>query len=217
MLLVIHRYWARPDRAGELLALRVCMSAHHRSLGLTGGQVGLRRYGEYPPGIAPSNGPDVVHVYTYPTPADLERWGPVQRDSAAFRAVKEEQSGQVERFERERYAIVDPVAAVIGTNRYYAKPGMAQRVLATRLRGDAVLKELGLPPQRTGVRFSEPEGVPPNDAPPHLAWVATFANPDDYRREVEMATRAPELRELRQQQAHLLAGKVVEAYTIVTP
>jgi hypothetical protein len=218
MLLVIHRYYALPDRADELLALGVRISAGLRSLGLTAGQVGIRRRGEYPPGIAPSGGPDVVHVYTYPTVAELQRWVPVQLGSAAFRAVMEEQAGQLDRFEREGYAIVDPVSAVLGTNRYYAKPDMAERVLATRLRGDAVNGELGLPPQQTGVRYGPgAEGVAPDDIPPHVAWIATFTDADEYQREAEATKEARDVQELRQQQVPLLAGSVVETYTIITP
>jgi hypothetical protein len=216
MLLVIHRYFALPDRTDELLALRVRLSAGLRSLGLTAGQVGVRRYGEYPPGNPPGSGPDVVKVFAYPTVAELQRWGQRQEDSAAFRAVMEDQRGQVDRFEREGYAIVDPVAGVFSTNRYYAKPGMAERVLATRLRGDAVCKELGIPPQPTAVRSGPgAEDVAPGDAPPDVAGLATFADADDYRREREAAHSLRCLQELAQQQTQLLAGDVVEVYTIV--
>jgi hypothetical protein len=215
MLLVIHRYFALPDRADDLLALRVRISAGLRSLGLTGGQIGVRRYGEYPPGNPPESGPNVVKAFAYPTVAEMQRWGPVELGSAAFRAVMEEQGGQVARFEREGYAIVDPVAGVFGTNRYYAKPGLAERVLATRLRGDAVCAELGIPPQPTGVRYGEPEGVTPGDTPPHVAWLATFADADDYRREREAAQGARDLQELAAQQTPLLAGDLIEVYTIV--
>ena len=71
MFFVLHRYYPAPGGADALLAVRLRTSAAMRTLGMTGGQVGVRRYGEYPPSAPPSSGPDVLHVWTSATIAAL--------------------------------------------------------------------------------------------------------------------------------------------------
>ena len=218
MLLVIHRYYALPDRADELLALRVRISAGLRSLGLREGQVGRAQPGENPSGMPPPEGPAVMAVWSVPTEAEAQHWIGLQGSSAAFRAVTVEQSAQVVRYEREAYDIVDPAPAWLRLNRYDARPGMAKQVLVTRRRGNAAMRDMGIPAGQTGVRSGRwAEQVPPSGDTPPVIWLATFSSSIAYQRETEMAQQAPEVQALQAAQADLLARCVVETYAIVVP
>jgi hypothetical protein len=71
-------------------------------------------------------------------------------------------------------------------NRYYAKPGMADAVLQTRRRMDALYRRLNLPAGQTFVRHRQPDGAP--DAPalhytfredaPDVIWQCLYESRD---------------------------------------
>jgi hypothetical protein len=215
MLFVIHRYYTPRENSDELLALRLRLSAGLRSLGLTGGQLGRVLPGAYPPGTPVPAGPDVMAIWSVPTEAEAQRWIAQQLGSDAFRAVTVEQSEQVARYEREAYDIIDPAPGWLRLNRYYARPGMAEQVLETRRRGNAVMRQLEIPAGLTGTRNGPSQGESPEYAPPPVIWFATFADANEYQREATTATGARALQELLQGQPRLLTGCVVESYTIV--
>ena len=67
-------------------------------------------------------------------------------------------------------------------NRYYAQPGRADEVLATRRRASALLPGLGVPEGRIYVN------VEPADGHPHVVWACEY--PTIAERERSMAARA---------------------------
>ena len=81
---------------------------------------------------------------------------------------------------------------------YYAKPGRAAEVLATRRRASEVRVTLGLPPGRVFTK-AEPQGEGPD-----VTWECGFADATAHARDLEARARSPEFAAVRAQVTALI-------------
>jgi len=88
---------------------------------------------------------------------------------------------------------------ILVVNRYFARPGAAESVLATRWRASARLAELGLPVGQIFVRARA------SDAGPDVIWQCTYASPAERRLVTDRLSADAAFEAIRAEQASQLA------------
>jgi hypothetical protein len=105
MILVHQRYVAKPGLRERVLETRIEASRRLVQLGLPAGQIWVPVMGE--PGIEPADAADVVWECTYADLSERERIRALQENDPVFSAIRTRQGGQLTRWTREHYRLVD--------------------------------------------------------------------------------------------------------------
>jgi hypothetical protein len=105
MILVHQRYVAKPGLRERVLETRIEASRRLAALGVPAGQIWVPVTGES--GIDPADAADVVWECTYADLGERERIRAFQEGDAAFAAIRTRQGGQLNRWTREHYRLVD--------------------------------------------------------------------------------------------------------------
>lgn len=105
MILVHQRYTAKPGLRERVLDTRIEASRRLAELGVPPGQIWVPVTGE--PGIDQADAADVIWECTYPDVRERERIRAFQEGDAAFAAIRTRQGGQLARWTREHYRLVD--------------------------------------------------------------------------------------------------------------
>lgn len=105
MILVHQRYTARPGLRERVLETRIEASRRLAELGVPAGQIWVPVTDE--PGIDPADAADVIWECTYPDLPDRERARAFQEADPTFAAVRMRQGGQLTRWTREHYRLVE--------------------------------------------------------------------------------------------------------------
>jgi hypothetical protein len=105
MILVHQRYTAKPGLGERVLATRIEASRRLAELGVPAGKIWVPVTGE--PGIDPAGAADVVWECTYPTLEERERFRALQEGDPHFAAIRTRQGGQLARWTREHYRLLE--------------------------------------------------------------------------------------------------------------
>ena len=96
---------------------------------------------------------------------------------------------------------------IVVCNRYYARPGMAAAVLATRRRASERLRELGVPAGRIYTLLA------PQEDAPDVLWECAYATMDERRRVEAILDADAAFTAIRAEQREQLRHFAREHYT----
>lgn len=105
MILVHQRYRAKPGLRERVLETRIEASRRLAELGVPAGQIWVPATDEA--GINQADAVDVIWECTYPDLPERERIRALQEGDAAFAAIRRRQGGQLTRWTREHYRLVE--------------------------------------------------------------------------------------------------------------
>jgi hypothetical protein len=105
MILVHQRYTAKPGLRERVLETRIEASRRLADLGVPAGRIWVPVTEEA--SIDPSDAADVVWECTYSNLEERERIRAFQEADGAFAAIRTRQGGQLSRWTREHYRLVD--------------------------------------------------------------------------------------------------------------
>ena len=98
--------------------------------------------------------------------------------------------------------------------RYFAKPGLRDQVLETRIEASRRLRDLAVPPGQIWVALRGEPGSPPAGAP-DLIWECTYPTPEERERVRAFQESDPAFHAIRTRQGAQLAHWAREHYRLV--